>query len=83
MGTITTILIFVNLCLVGSVMRMASADKELHSVGTPVELILACPVAWTEYVLMNLILTLPLPDTMFVMSLIKSVHFWLTVRKRL
>ena len=39
-----------NLCLVGSVMRMASVDKELHSAGTPVELIQTCAVAWTEYV---------------------------------
>ena len=49
MATITTIIvILVSPCLVGSVMRMASVDKELHFVGTPVELIQTCAVAWTE-----------------------------------
>ena len=51
MDTITTvIIIIVNQCLVGSVMRMASVDKELHSAGTPADLIQTCAVAWTEYV---------------------------------
>ena len=40
----------VNLCLAGSVIRLASVDKELHSVGTPAELIQTFAVAWTEYV---------------------------------
>ena len=51
MDTITTVIrMLVNLCLVGSVIRMVSVDKELHSVGTPVDLIQTCAVAWTEYV---------------------------------
>ena len=40
----------VNLCLAGSVIQMASVDKELHSAGTPVNRIQTCAVAWTEYV---------------------------------
>ena len=45
-----TVLILVKVHLAGSVMRMASVDKELHSAGTPAEIIQTCAVAWTEYV---------------------------------
>ena len=34
----------------GSVIRMASVDKELHSAGTPVDRIQTCAAVWTEYV---------------------------------
>ena len=45
-----TVAMIVKARLAGSVIRMASVDKELHSAGTPVDRIQTCAVAWTEYV---------------------------------
>ena len=46
--TVTAVIV-VKARLADSVIRMVSVDKEPHSVGTPVEIIQTCAVAWTEY----------------------------------